>query len=105
MCIRDSGGTIVTMDPARPHASGDVVAVDGRLTQVGGRAEVPAGAEVLDARGCVVLPGLVQTHIHTCQTLARGRADDLALLDWLKKIVWPYEAALGREDAAASARL
>jgi cytosine/adenosine deaminase-related metal-dependent hydrolase len=51
------------------------------------------------------MPGLVQSHIHTCQTLARGRSDDLALLDWLKQIVWPYEAALGREDAAASALL
>jgi cytosine/adenosine deaminase-related metal-dependent hydrolase len=100
------GGTIVTVDGASRVLAGDVHAVDGRLVQVGGDA-VPRGRdyEILDASGCVVMPGLVQSHIHTCQTLARGRADDLALLDWLKKIVWPYEAALGREDAAASARL
>jgi 5-methylthioadenosine/S-adenosylhomocysteine deaminase len=100
------GGTIVTVDGAARVLSGDVHAVDGRLVQVGGDA-VPRGRdhEILDASGCVVMPGLVQSHIHTCQTLARGRADDLALLDWLKKIVWPYEAALDREDAAAAARL
>jgi 5-methylthioadenosine/S-adenosylhomocysteine deaminase len=100
------GGTIVTVDGTSRVLTGDVHAVDGRIVQVGGDA-VPRGRdyEILDASGCVVMPGLVQSHIHTCQTLARGRADDLALLDWLKKIVWPYEAALGREDAAASARL
>jgi cytosine/adenosine deaminase-related metal-dependent hydrolase len=61
--------------------------------------------QMLDCEGCVVLPGFVQTHVHTCQTLARGRADDLALLDWLKQVVWPYEAALGRDDVAAATRL
>jgi cytosine/adenosine deaminase-related metal-dependent hydrolase len=43
--------------------------------------------------------------VHTCQTLARGRADDLALLDWLKRVVWPYEAALSEADVRASAML
>ena len=47
---------------------------------------------VIDARGCAVLPGFVQTHVHLCQTLFRGAADDLALLDWLKRRVWPLEA-------------
>ncbi len=100
------GGTILTVDGTSRVLAGDVHAVDGRLVQVGGDA-TPRGRDfvVLGAEGCVVMPGLVQSHIHTCQTLARGRADDLALLDWLKKIVWPYEAALGREDAAAAARL
>jgi 5-methylthioadenosine/S-adenosylhomocysteine deaminase len=60
---------------------------------------------IIDAEGCVVMPGLVQSHVHTCQTLARGRGDDLALLDWLRQVVWPFEAAMGRDDLAASARL
>jgi len=100
------GGTILTLDGAWKIATGDVHSRGGRIVQVGGQA-VPAGRdyEILDAEGAIVMPGLVQTHVHTCQTLARGRADDLALLDWLKKIVWPYEAALDREDVAAAARL
>jgi len=40
-----------------------------------------------------VLPGFVQTHVHLCQTLFRGLADDLVLLDWLRTRVWPLEAA------------
>ncbi|HEX5707523.1 MAG TPA: 5'-deoxyadenosine deaminase, partial [Pyrinomonadaceae bacterium] len=58
-----------------------------------------------DARGCVVLPGFVQTHIHLCQTLFRGAADDLALIDWLRRRVWPMEAAHTAASLRASARL
>ncbi len=100
------GGTIVTVDPAWRVLTGDVVCEGGRITQLGGEGTPRTrDYEILDATGCVVMPGFVQTHVHTCQTLARGHADDLALLDWLKKIIWPYEAALGPEDVAASARL
>jgi cytosine/adenosine deaminase-related metal-dependent hydrolase len=100
------GGTILTIDPASRVDAGDVAARDGVLVQVGG-AYTPRDAdyEVIDASGCVVMPGLVQSHVHMCQTLARGRADDLELLDWLRAIVWPYEAALQRSDVEAAARL
>jgi 5-methylthioadenosine/S-adenosylhomocysteine deaminase len=60
---------------------------------------------VIDARGRILLPGFVQTHIHLCQTLFRGAADDLALIDWLKQRVWPMEAAHTPESLYASARL
>ncbi len=50
-------------------------------------------------------PGFVQTHIHLCQTLFRGGADDLELIDWLKLRVWPMEAARTPESLYASARL
>jgi cytosine/adenosine deaminase-related metal-dependent hydrolase len=51
-----------------------------------------AGRE-LDCSGLILIPGLVQAHIHLCQTLFRGLADDLALEDWLAKRIWPLEAA------------
>ena len=100
------GGTILTMDRDWRVLAGDVHCRDGRVVQVGGAA-TPQGRDyqVLDAAGGVVMPGLVQSHVHTCQTLARGRADDLALLGWLEQVVWPYEGALTAEDAAAAARL
>jgi 5-methylthioadenosine/S-adenosylhomocysteine deaminase len=60
---------------------------------------------VIDAKGCAVIPGFVQTHIHLCQTLFRGAADDLALIDWLKQRVWPMEAAHTPQSITASARL
>ncbi|MCI0525059.1 MAG: 5'-deoxyadenosine deaminase, partial [Acidobacteria bacterium] len=61
--------------------------------------------DVIDGRGRALLPGFVQTHIHLCQTLFRGAADDLALIDWLKQRVWPMEAAHTPESLYASARL
>jgi cytosine/adenosine deaminase-related metal-dependent hydrolase len=100
------GGTIVTVDADSRVTGGDVAAVDGELVCVGG--EWTPGErdyEILDAEGCVVMPGLIQSHVHMCQTLARGRADDLELLDWLRQVVWPYEGALEEADVAASARL
>ena len=60
---------------------------------------------MIDGRGCALLPGFIQTHIHLCQTLFRGAADDLELIDWLKQRVWPMEAAHTPESLYASARL
>ena len=100
------GGTILTVDAASRVERGDVACKDGVIVQVGG-AYTPTGAayEIVDCAGCVVMPGLVQAHVHTCQTLARGRADDLELLDWLRTVVWPYEAALDADAIGAAARL
>ena len=100
------GGVLVTVDPAWRVIEGDLLCRAGRIVQVGGEAVPEAGDyEILDASGCIVMPGLVQSHVHMCQTLARGRADDLELLDWLRNVVWPYEGALEAADVAAAARL
>ncbi|HEV2862932.1 MAG TPA: 5'-deoxyadenosine deaminase [Pyrinomonadaceae bacterium] len=97
------GGLIVTSDPADRVLEGDLLVRDGRIASVGAGGE---SADVtIDARGCAVLPGFVQTHIHLCQTLFRGAADDLELIDWLKQRVWPLEAAHTPESLRASARL
>jgi cytosine/adenosine deaminase-related metal-dependent hydrolase len=96
---------VVTMDAARRILHGSVLVENGRITQVGARVSIPPGTKIVDCSGCIVLPGLVQAHVHLCQTLARGRADDAVLLDWLRGAVWPYEAALGAREAEASALL
>ncbi|HYV24726.1 MAG TPA: 5'-deoxyadenosine deaminase [Pyrinomonadaceae bacterium] len=98
------GGTIVTMDEPDSIVRGDVLIRDGRIAEIGGEIDDTVN-EVVDAHGCAVLPGFVQTHIHLCQTLFRGAADDLALIDWLKKRVWPMEAAHTPESIRASAQL
>ncbi len=98
------GGTIVTMDDHDSIVSGDLFIHDGRIQEIA--VGTGTGADVaIDARGCVVLPGFVQTHIHLCQTLFRGAADDLSLIDWLKKRIWPMEAAHSVSSLRASARL
>ena len=96
-------GIVVTMDARDSIVRGDVLIVDGRITEIGGAGH--AADTVVDATDCAVIPGFVQTHIHLCQTIFRGAADDLALIDWLKQRVWPMEAAHSAESIVASARL
>lgn len=101
------GGTLVTLDPARPTVAGDLLVRDGRIAELAPEfaAGLPPGVVELDCRDSLVLPGLVQAHVHLCQTLARGQADDLPLLDWLRQRVLPYEAALEAEDLTLAAQL
>ena len=91
------------MDRAKPIVRGDLLISGNRISSVG---QTGHSADIIvDATDCVVLPGFIQTHIHLCQTLFRGSADDLSLIDWLKTRVWPMEAAHNRKSIAASARL
>src|SRR5688572_25666396 len=97
------GGTLLTMDQKDSIVAADLFIKDGRIESI---ADPAANAGiVIDASGCAVLPGFIQTHIHLCQTIFRGAADDLSLLDWLKKRVWPLEAAHDAGSIRASARL
>jgi 5-methylthioadenosine/S-adenosylhomocysteine deaminase len=98
------GGRVVTMDENDSIVRGDLLIRDGRIAEIGSPITAEADETVV-AHGCAVLPGFVQTHIHLCQTLFRGAADDLSLIDWLKKRVWPMEAAHTAESMRASARL
>ncbi len=97
------GATVVTMNDALEVLEGPVVVADGLITQVGGN--LPAGMPIIDVSGCLLLPGFVQTHVHLCQTLFRGAADDLALLAWLRQRVWPMEAAHDEATLRVSTRL
>jgi len=100
------GGTILTVDDGGTIATGDLACKDGAIVQVGGEyTPEDKDYEIVECAGCIVMPGLVQSHVHMCQTLARGRADDLELLDWLRTVVWPYEAALDAPAMTAAAQL
>lgn len=96
--------SILTMNDALEIVEGSVAVVDGRIAAVG--AEPPGPwSRTIDAGGAYLLPGFVQTHIHLCQTLFRGYADDMPLLDWLERRVWPLEAAHTPATLRAAARL
>ncbi len=105
LLIKDA--TVVTIDNQNNMFEGDVFIEGGRIAALGPKLSRRAykAAEEIDARGRVLLPGFVQTHIHLCQTLFRGAADDLSLIDWLKKRIWPLEAAHTAESVYASALL
>jgi cytosine/adenosine deaminase-related metal-dependent hydrolase len=103
-----TGGTVLTMNTARAVVRGDVLVRDGTIAHVGPGAPTPepgAAREVLDAAGAVVVPGLIQGHLHLCQTLFRNAADGRALLDWLRDRIWPLEAAHDEASLRASALL
>ncbi|HEY3884783.1 MAG TPA: 5'-deoxyadenosine deaminase [Vicinamibacterales bacterium] len=95
---------IVTMNDALDIVEGAVSVRGGRIASVGAEPAEPHEC-VIDARGAYLLPGFVQTHVHLCQTLFRGLADDMPLLDWLRRRVWPLEAAHTPATLRASARL
>lgn len=95
---------IMTMNKQDEILKGDVWIEGNRIVKV--EAGINDRADrTIDAGGKVLLPGFVQTHIHLCQTLFRGRADDLALIDWLRKRIWPMEAAHDDESVYFSAML
>jgi cytosine/adenosine deaminase-related metal-dependent hydrolase len=99
------GGTVVTMDPARRIVAADVVVgTDGSIVALAEPGSVSA-PRVLDARGRVVIPGLIQAHLHLCQTLFRGLSEERPLLAWLGERIWPLEAAHTPASLRASARL
>jgi 5-methylthioadenosine/S-adenosylhomocysteine deaminase len=96
--------TVLTMNDRLEIVSGAVAVREGRIVSVGEEPDTWHGA-VIDVRGAYVLPGFVQTHIHLCQTLFRGAADDMPLLEWLRRRVWPWEAAHTPSTLRASAAL
>ncbi|RBY90385.1 amidohydrolase [Blastococcus sp. TBT05-19] len=100
------GGTVLTMDDAGtilPDA--DVLVVDDRIAAVGPALEVPEGTQEVDARGGIVMPGMIDTHRHMWQTAMRGYGADWTLTQYF---VW-YYLEHGRkfrpQDVAAGNRL
>jgi 5-methylthioadenosine/S-adenosylhomocysteine deaminase len=93
---------VVTMDGERRVLEDGTVAVKGdAILAVGSRAEIEAkydGAQRIDARGKLVLPGLINGHTHVPMTLLRGLKDDVTLDVWLKKYIFPAEAKNVTED-------
>ena len=91
-----TNATVVTMDAAGRVIRSGAVAIDGRdIAAVGGASEIAGkfdASESIDARGQIVLPGLINTHTHAPMVLYRGLADDLALMEWLQKYIFPAEA-------------
>ena len=90
-----TNATVVTMDAASRVIARGAVAIDGRdivgvdtMDAIAGRF---TGRETIDAAGRIVMPGLINTHTHAPMVLFRGLADDLALMEWLQKYIFPAE--------------
>ena len=96
------GGTIVTMREDRIIRDGAIAIENGTIVDVGKSEEIlrkySSGYEKINAKGRVVVPGLVNTHQHAAMSLLRGYADDLPLQEWLEKWIWPIEGLMTAED-------
>lgn len=102
--------SIITMNARREivHNGGIIInnnTIEAVLNEQAVRSLQPFDGEIVDAPSLVASPGFIQTHIHLCQTLFRGLADDLELLDWLRLRIMPYEAAHNARSMYASAQI
>ena len=101
-------GYILTLNPKREvitdgslYIENDTIADVGKTEDLKGhKAEL-----VIDAKNKIVMPGLIDTHTHLAQALIRGCADDVSLVDWLKKYVWVLQGNFTKDDGRVSAEL
>ncbi len=91
-----ANGTVVTMDPAGRVLRPGSIAIDGTDIVAIDRPEIIRqqfrGTDTIEAWGSVIMPGLINTHTHAPMVMYRGLADDLALMEWLQKYIFPAEA-------------
>lgn len=98
-------GYIVSMNQSRQvFVGGDILIEGSKIIDIGSVPDekIKPDAEIVDATGKLILPGLVNTHVHLSQQLARGLGDDVDLLTWLHERIWPYESNMDLEDSYIS---
>jgi 5-methylthioadenosine/S-adenosylhomocysteine deaminase len=90
------GGRVLLMDEKDTILPAGAVAIDGeKITAVGPREEIREhfiGRAEIDARDSLIMPGLVNGHTHAAMTCFRGIADDMELMEWLNRYIFPAEA-------------
>lgn len=102
--------TIITMNAERHIIRDGAIAVSGtRIAAVGKKQDIreafAGDEERIDLKGMVVIPGLVNTHVHLTQALIRGSVDDMGLIDFLVKGIWVLMGNYDQDDARISAEL
>jgi 5-methylthioadenosine/S-adenosylhomocysteine deaminase len=99
MSILLRGGTVIPLTGPLYDPGDVLIGPDGRIADVGPSPDVPAQAEtVIDCAGKAVLPGLVNAHTHLSQTFIRGLGDDKTLIEWLRGVTWPFQAAITPDE-------
>lgn len=92
-------GTLLTLGPENTIIEDGFVAIQGNtIIALGASDEAPTDASrAIDAKGGLILPGLINGHTHAAMTLFRGLADDLPLMDWLNRYIFPVENRMDAE--------
>lgn len=83
----------------------DILITDRRIAKIGSDLKDENDDEVIDGRGKLAIPGLINGHTHLAMSLLRGYADDMELMPWLKEKIWPLEARLTAEDVQWGVKL
>ncbi|KAL9369755.1 hypothetical protein Peur_040954 [Populus x canadensis] len=104
---------IVTMDPeSRVFKNGGIVIEQDKIKAIGQSADILSQfsslahhLQIIDLHSHILLPGFINTHVHTSQQLARGIADDVDLMTWLHHRIWPYESNMTEDDSYLSTLL
>lgn len=104
-----TNATVITMNPSRDIITAGAVAVQGnRIVAVGKTGALQRqyhDEKIVDVQGKLIIPGLIDTHVHLAQALIRGCADDMALIQWLCDRVWVLQGNFTGDDGYVSARL
>ncbi|MHA2200723.1 MAG: amidohydrolase family protein [Candidatus Thorarchaeota archaeon] len=101
-------GYVLSLNPKREIlADGSVYIENEKIIDVGRTGDLKGHKPelVIDAKNMIVMPGLIDTHTHLAQALIRGCADDVSLVDWLKKYVWVLQGNFTKDDGRVSAEL
>ncbi|KAM3705949.1 hypothetical protein ACJW30_03G119000 [Castanea mollissima] len=102
---------VVTMDPqSRVFRNGGIVIEHDSIKAIGQSSDIlrdfsALAHQIIDLNSQILLPGLINTHVHTSQQLGRGIADDVDLMTWLHGRIWPYESNMTEEDSYVSTLL
>lgn len=105
-CYTLKNCTVLTVDEAdRFYENGVIVVENGLISELGAAGEITPRGETVDMSGKLVMPGLINTHTHSHSSIFKNQADDLKLMDWLKKAMWPMEKRLSAERSRAATSL
>lgn len=103
--------TIVTQNAERQIIQDGAILIEGeKIADIGESAQLEkkyakAKKKIIDGRGKVAMPGLINAHTHAAMVLLRGLADDMPLKEWLEKKIWPAEVKFKPEDIYRGTKL
>jgi 5-methylthioadenosine/S-adenosylhomocysteine deaminase len=98
-------GTVITQNSKRTVTKTDILVIGKEIKKISPNQVADKDTQIINCKNQFVLPGLIQAHTHLCQILFRGLADDMQLIDWLKKRIWPMESNHTKDSLQASAAL
>lgn len=102
-------GLVITMDPGRRIIQDGAIAIkDDRIIAVGKTKDIMnlySNSSNYDVQGKILMPGLIDSHVHMAQAMLRGSADDLPLMEWLTERIWPMQGSYSSKEGQVSAEL